>query len=72
MGGFLDTGDARSPWSRWLRSRDAQSTEDQSESRAGLTVPPTEHGNEVDWAGGGWLGWDAWVSTSLSDRSDGH
>jgi hypothetical protein len=71
-GGILDTGEAHHPWSRWLRSRDVQSTEDQAESRAGLAVPQVEHGNEVDGAGGGWLGWDAWVSTSLSDRSDGH
>jgi len=70
-GGILDTGEARPPWSRWLRSRDAQSTKDQPDSRAGPTVPQVEHGNEVEWPGGGWIGWDAWVSTSLSDRSDG-
>lgn len=48
-----------------------QSTKDQLESRAGLAVPQVERGNEVEWPGGGWLGWEAWVSTSLSDRSDG-
>jgi hypothetical protein len=48
-----------------------QSTKDQLESRAGLTAPQVEHGNEAEWPGGGWLGWDAWVSTFLSDRCDG-
>jgi hypothetical protein len=48
-----------------------QSTKDQLESRAGLTAPQVEHGNEAELPSGGWLGWDAWVSTFLSDRCDG-
>ena len=66
----MGTAEARPPWSRWLRSRDAQSTEDHSESRAGLTVPQVEHGNEVEWAGGVWRGWDAWVSTPTANGRD--
>jgi hypothetical protein len=68
---IVDTAEARPPWSRWLRSRDAQSTDDQAEIRASRTVLQVEHGNEAEWPGGGWLGWDAWVSTFLSDRCDG-
>ena len=70
-GGILNTSEARPPWSRWWRSQDAQSTDDQAEIRASRTAPQVEHGNEAEWPGGVWLGWDAWVSTSLSDRSDG-
>jgi hypothetical protein len=69
--GIVDTAEARPLWSRWLRSWDAPSTDDQAEIRASRTVLQVEHGNEAEWPGGGWLGWDAWVSTSLSDRSDG-
>lgn len=61
----MDTAEVRPPWSRWLRS-----TKDQLESRAGFTAPQVEHGNEAGLPGGGWLGWDAWVSTPLADGVD--
>ena len=67
--GVLDTGEALARWSRWPWSRDTQSSEKQSGIRRGLTVPQVEHGNEAEWPGCSWLGWDAWVNVYRTDAA---
>jgi len=65
----VDIGEAHHPWSRWLQSGGPQSTTDQPGARTSRAAPQVEHGNEAEWPGCSWLGWDAWVNVYRTDAA---